>query len=322
MTTSSSRLARIGVALGMLATGTLIGVASQHFASAVQDSGVKPVLIPINGCRLVDTRQPVPTPLTAGETRIFDAHGTNGACTLPTDALGVSMNITALDATNVTFFTIWETGQPKPNASSLNPAPGQPPTPNAVTTPISPSGQFNISNDAGTVGVLIDIVGYYVDHNHDDRYDTSAEVDAKIAANPGGVQSFAKSAVVDAPTVDLTTTPTSYVSVTLTAPAAGHVTLNSTAHVRNTVTDGADIHCAIVLAAAIPPSDLFDTESVQVFERGGAGENGNLSGTRTFEIANGATVEYALACDKSNEVGGEILVRNITAIYTPAPPAP
>ena len=195
-------------------------------------------------------------------------------------------------------------GQTKPVTSSLNPAPGQTPTPNAVTTPISPTGQFNVFNSAGTVGLLIDVVGYYVDHNHDDRY----------------VNSFAKSAVVDAPGAFLTTTPTSYVSVTVTAPAAGHVTLNSTAHVRNTTTDGAEIFCAIVLASAIPPSDLFDTESAQIFERGGEGIDGNLSGTRTFEIANGATVEYALACNKTNEVGGEILIRNITAIYTPAEP--
>ena len=51
-----------------------------------------------------------------------------------------------------------------------------------MTTRLSPTGQFNIYNLAGSVNVFVDINGYYVDHNHDDRYDTTAEVDAKIAA--------------------------------------------------------------------------------------------------------------------------------------------
>jgi len=113
---------------------------------------------------------------------MVSAHGDNGNCKgIPSDAVALSLNVTATGATDSTFLTIWEAGVDKPVGSSLNPSPGAPPTPNAVTTKLSPSGQFNVFNRFGSVNVLIDINGYYVDHNHDDRYDTTAEVDAKIA---------------------------------------------------------------------------------------------------------------------------------------------
>jgi hypothetical protein len=85
-------------------------------------------LVPITPCRLVDTRFPGEPPLGPGVARTFEAHGTNGnvpgsQCTIPAHAIGLSMNVTALDASVGTFWTIWPQGVPKPNASSLNPAP-------------------------------------------------------------------------------------------------------------------------------------------------------------------------------------------------------
>jgi hypothetical protein len=47
-----------------------------------------------------------------------------------------------------------------------------------VTTALSALGQFNVFNLQGTVDVIVDVNGYYADHNHDDRYYTKAEVDA------------------------------------------------------------------------------------------------------------------------------------------------
>ena len=68
---------------------------------------------------------------------MLTAHGSNGQCTgIPTDAVAVQLNVTALDASQGTFLTIWGAGG-QPNASSLNPAPGQPPVPNAVTTDLT-----------------------------------------------------------------------------------------------------------------------------------------------------------------------------------------
>ena len=117
----------------------------------------------------------------------------------------------------------------------------------------------------------------------------------------------------------LTDTPTAVVTVTVTAPVAGHVTVNSTAVVLHTA-DGGDVWCQIVESTAIPAFGIdLNAESAQQFEAEGSANNGSLSGTRTFEIAEGATVTYVLACQEAGGNGGFIYGRNLTAIFTPAP---
>ncbi len=96
----------------------------------------------------------------------------------PASATGLQLNVTALNATEVSFLTIWGSGS-QPVVSSLNPQPGQPPTPNAVTTGLTSGGAINVYNEAGNVDVIVDIAGYYTDHNHDDTYYTKTEVDGK-----------------------------------------------------------------------------------------------------------------------------------------------
>lgn len=79
------------------------------------------------------------------------------------------MNVTALGAAELSFLTIWAGGD-RPLAASLNPAPEAPPVPNAVTTQLSVDQQFEIYNNAGSVDVVVDVNGYYANHNHDDLY--------------------------------------------------------------------------------------------------------------------------------------------------------
>jgi hypothetical protein len=55
-------------------------------------------------------------------------------------------------------------------SANLNWVAGQPPVSNAVTSDISADGKISFYNLAGSVNLSADIVGYYVDHNHDDRY--------------------------------------------------------------------------------------------------------------------------------------------------------
>lgn len=187
-----TRWAAIGAAVAVaLGAGGGFGL-----ARATISSGERTVLVPIESCRLTDTRttivDPRAGPLQPGETYVLNAHGSNGECTgIPTDAVALLLNVTALDATAPTFFTIWGDGD-RPNASSLNPVPGQPATPNAVTTDLTASGEFRIFNAFGAVGVIVDVLGYYVDHNHDDRYYTQDEVDAQIAGIPGAGTSYTK----------------------------------------------------------------------------------------------------------------------------------
>ncbi len=69
----------------------------------------------------------------------------------------------------------------QPLASNLNWVPGSPPTPNKVDVKLSATGAISLYNNVGSVSVLADVVGYYADHNHDDRYYTEAEIDAQFA---------------------------------------------------------------------------------------------------------------------------------------------
>lgn len=177
-----TRWAAIGAAVAVtLGAGGLAGV------GAAQPAEDRNVFVPITPCRLVDTRPgstvgPRDRPLGASDTHTVTARGTTGDCTIPSDAVALSLNVTAIGASAPTFLTVWPDGVDRPEASSLNPQPGQPPTPNAVTTELSSSGRFSMFNLQGVVDVLVDVNGYYTTHDHDDRYDTKAQVDDKIAA--------------------------------------------------------------------------------------------------------------------------------------------
>jgi hypothetical protein len=171
MTLTRSRWAAVGAAVAVTLGAGGIGLVS----ATNPDNAV--TFVPITPCRVFDTRPgvdnvgPRATPLGSGETFTVQATGTSGNCTeVPAEATGVSMNVTSVGPTAPTFLTIWAAGETMPLASSLNPVPGEPPTPNGVMTELSATGQFSIYNLAGTVNVLADINGYYIDHNHDDRY--------------------------------------------------------------------------------------------------------------------------------------------------------
>lgn len=184
-TSTRARWAAIGAALAVALGAGGIGVAR------ATSPGNAATFVPVTPCRIIDTR-PEPafnvgdrsTPLGGGETHTVSAHGDNGRCTgIPSEATGLSLNVTAVDATMPTFLTIWPTGEPQPDASSLNPTPGQPPMPNAVTTGLSGDGDFDVYNLQGEVHVIADVNGYYVDHHHDDRYYTKSEVDTALASH-------------------------------------------------------------------------------------------------------------------------------------------
>ena len=169
--------AAVAVSLGAGGVGLLQATAPEGAAA----------FVPITPCRLFDTR-PAPhtvgsrtSPLGPDETYDISGHGAQGDCELPTQAVGLVLNVTAVDATQATFLTLFPTGEDRPTASHLNPSPGGAPAPNAVTVDLSSGGQFSVFNRFGSVHVLGDVVGYYTDHHHDDRYYTEAEVDAAIA---------------------------------------------------------------------------------------------------------------------------------------------
>jgi len=178
-----TRWAALGAAVAVTLGAGGIGVTHATNPSAAT------AFVPITPCRIVDTRPapdtvgPRTAPLGPAEVYTVTARGTNGACTgIPTSATGLQLNVTAISATAGTFLTVWPAGAARPTTSNLNPQPGQPPTPNAVTTGLSSSGRFSIFNAVGFVNVIVDVVGYFTGHDHDDRYYTKSQVDAAIDA--------------------------------------------------------------------------------------------------------------------------------------------
>lgn len=165
-----TRWAAIGAAVAVSFGGGGIGL-----VHATIDSGERPVLRQIDPCRIADTRGesqvgPRGTPIGPDEAHVVDAHGTNGNCDIPAEASGLSLNVTAVGASEPTNIRVFPAGGAVPTAANLNPAPGAAPAPNAVTTGLNDMGQFSVFNKFGSVDVVIDVNGYYEDHNHDDRY--------------------------------------------------------------------------------------------------------------------------------------------------------
>jgi hypothetical protein len=190
------------------AVAVSLGVGGIAVTNAAVSTGERAAFFPITPCRLFDTR-PAPSqvgprsaPLGPREVYTVQVTGATGNCTIPADATGVAMNVTTVGGTGASFLTVWPADVAQPQASNLNWVPGSPPTPNKVDVKLSATGAISLYNDAGSVSVLADVVGYYADHNHDDRYYTKAETtsditmtnDVMFTANtnvpPGALQFF------------------------------------------------------------------------------------------------------------------------------------
>lgn len=332
-------------------TGALLAsIATLMFANAwhadAAPGDTDSTFIGITPCRLADTRPaparigPAGTLSTAG-TQTFAAVGSNGECTIPTDAVALLLNVTALGASEQTFLTFWPDGD-RPLASSLNPAPGQPPVPNAVTVDLSDAGGFNVYNNAGTVNAVIDVNGYYTQDSLsglDERLSAleTAGVDQAVLNRIVAVETSTAGLTTDVAALNsdvaaldeaqpfavtardafesVTASGAVVVSVDVTAPVDGHVTVNSTTNA-NESTANDDVGCSITTAAGV------DADYLQEWESPGAnGDTSQIAGTRAFAVAAGATVTYNLVCDSLGSVGSSSILRDsvLTAIFTPAP---
>ena len=156
-TWTRSRWASIGAAVA-------VTVGLGGFVTASASSGSPSSYVPVSPCRLVDTRENVQgtTALGADKSMAVAAHGTNGACVLPSDAQGLALNVTAVQGSALSFMTVY----PATKADlSRRPSTGMPEhtrSANHVTVLLSTDGHFNVYNNAGTVHVVIDVVGYYL----------------------------------------------------------------------------------------------------------------------------------------------------------------
>lgn len=162
----SLRFVHLGVAVSLLvAAATGVGLARAAAATGTETASS---FVPIVPCRLVDTRAGTDfvgtrsAPIAAGETVTFAVWGAKGNCTIPSTATGVATNVTAVNPTQASYVTVYPTDAvTRPTASNLNVTAGAPPTPNQVTVGLSATGSISAYNNAGSLDIVIDIVGYY-----------------------------------------------------------------------------------------------------------------------------------------------------------------
>ncbi len=111
--------------------------------------------VPVAPCRLADTRY---TSIIAGDSSSDFAVPQLG-CGIPSTAQAYSLNITAVPSGYLGYLTIWPSGQPQPNASTLNSWQGIV-VANAVIVPAGANGAVSVyvSNDSD---VILDINGYF-----------------------------------------------------------------------------------------------------------------------------------------------------------------
>lgn len=79
---------------------------------------------------------------------------------VPPSATSVVLNVTVTGPTAPSHLTVWNTGQARPNASSLNYVAGQT-VPNHVTVRIGAGGKVSLFNNSGSTHVIVDVVGWY-----------------------------------------------------------------------------------------------------------------------------------------------------------------
>jgi subtilisin family serine protease len=113
--------------------------------------------------RILDTRFGTGAPkqkIGAGKTLSLQVAGAGGIPAAGVTA--VVLNTTVTDPTAPSYLTVWPTGQSQPNASNINFSTNQT-VPNLVTVKVGTGGDVSFFNAVGSIDLLADVAGYYVD---------------------------------------------------------------------------------------------------------------------------------------------------------------
>jgi len=78
----------------------------------------------------------------------------------PTGVGAVVLNVAATNVTDATFLTVWPTGTSRPTAANMNVSTGQMLS-NMVIAKVGTGGSVSIYNYAGTVDVVVDVMGWF-----------------------------------------------------------------------------------------------------------------------------------------------------------------
>ncbi len=302
----------IWIAAGVMLAAIASLAFSQAWSANAAPGDDDATYVPIPNCRAFDFREgELPaggkkTPLGPGEIYTQQITGAVGDCAIPNTAVGVAMNVTVANGTAQSNLRVYPGNVDNvPTVSNLNWLPGDSPTPNKVDVKLSPAGTINLYNQNGNVDVIGDIVGYYTSES---LQELNQNVEQLFDSLPFVVTSENMTTTPD----PLVGAPTEQLSVEITAPVDGNVTIDSHSEVGHTEASQ-DVFCYL------SDSTMTDFKYGQRFEADDNGAWGSVSGTRTYPITAGATQTYYLLCQEGPVDGGEIVERSMTATFTPAP---
>ncbi|WP_327263165.1 hypothetical protein OG444_18065 [Streptomyces sp. NBC_01232] len=133
-------------------------------------AGTKPVtfgtpgtFVPVTPNRLLDTRSGVGAPAAkVGSGRSVNLKVAGRAGVPAAGVTAVVLNVTATNPTAGSFVTAHPHGAARPTASNLNFTAGRT-VPNQVTVPVGADGTVDLYNHSGTVDLIADISGYYLE---------------------------------------------------------------------------------------------------------------------------------------------------------------
>ncbi len=115
---------------------------------------------PVTPVRALDTRYGtggISTPVAQGASIDLTIRSANG---IPAGASAIVMNTTAVTPNAASYLTVWPTGVSRPLASNLNYIAGDV-VPNLVQVGIGNSGKVSLFNNAGSVDLIVDLMGYF-----------------------------------------------------------------------------------------------------------------------------------------------------------------
>lgn len=145
-------VAALGVVLGISA----LLVASS--AAAPSDEADALAFYSVPTARILDTRTgigaPDSEPLAAASTLDLVVPE------LPDDATAIVANVTVVHGTEVSFLTLYPTGATRPETSTINWLSSSA-VANAATIELSDDHSMTVYNDAGSVDVIVDLIGFF-----------------------------------------------------------------------------------------------------------------------------------------------------------------
>lgn len=308
-TTTRTRWAAVGAAVAVTLGAGGMGLVDAT-SGGEADQGI---FEPVGPCRLLDTRPDQgiggrTTPLAPGETQRFTASGDQGECAgIPADAVAVELNVTGLLTTGATHFTLWDGRGDVPNASHVNIRLGDGPTPNSVTTALDDGG-FALFNSSANAHVIVDLVGVYREHDHDDRYYTQEQIGDRFFAVEGERNSSLVQVATEANSVAIN-------SVAVDVPGPGQVLLSVDGWFQNEIVDGTilEVLCSLSIDGNYDAS--HETRFLRDDLEWSTDFSAPFSLQRVIDVSGATTIEGQLVC--FSPYVDTIVVSRLVATYLP-----